>query len=74
MLHPFDPSVRRNEATRSMPAWTGLGLHFAGLLTSGWMVVSTLSHRAWVPGLVAGVIFVTALFVAVGYLFPDQRR
>jgi hypothetical protein len=57
-----------------MPAWTGLGLHFAGLLASGWMVVSTLSHRAWVPGLVAGVIFVTALYVAVGYLFPKHRR
>jgi hypothetical protein len=74
MLHPLILAVRRKETAGSMPPWAGVGLHFAGLVASGWMVVTTLSQKAWVPGLVGGVIFVTALFVTVGYLFPEDRR
>jgi hypothetical protein len=74
MLHPLILKIRRNDSAGSMPAWAGVGLVFGGLLASGWMMVATLSHRAWVPGLVGGVIFVTALFVTAAYLFPDNRR
>ena len=74
MLHPFALAVRRKDTAGSMPAWAGVGLHFCGLLAAGWMVVATLSLRAWVAGLVGGVIFVTALFAMFGYLFPDNRR
>jgi hypothetical protein len=73
MLHPF-MAIRRTDTAASMPSWAGVGLHLGGLLASGWLMVATLSHRAWVVGLVGGVIFVTALFVALGYLFPDNRR
>jgi hypothetical protein len=38
------------------------------------MVVATLSRGAWVVGLVSGSIFVVALFMATGYLFPEQHR
>jgi uncharacterized membrane protein YgdD (TMEM256/DUF423 family) len=73
MLHPF-LAIRRKDTAASMPPWAGVGLHLGGLLASGWLMVVTLSHRAWVAGLVGGVIFVTALFVALAYLFPDNRR
>jgi hypothetical protein len=74
MLHPLALGVRRKETASSMPAWTGVGLHLAALLASGWMVVASLGVGAWVVGLVGGVIFVTALFVTMGYLFPDDRH
>jgi len=74
MLHPLVLKVRHTETAGSMPAWTGFGLHVCSLLASGWMVVATLSLRAWVVGLVSGVIFVTALFMTTGYLFPKVRR
>jgi hypothetical protein len=74
MLHPLAPGIRRSDTAGSMPPWAGVGLHLAGLLTSGWMTVATLSRGALVPGLVGGLIFVIALFAVVGYLFPDNRR
>ena len=74
MLHPLALKVRRKETANSMPAWAGVGMHFAALLASGWMTVASLSVGAWVVGLVGGGIFVTALFVTMGYLFPDDRR
>jgi hypothetical protein len=74
MLHPLALKIRRSETAASMPPWAGVGLHLGGLLASGWLMVDTLSHRAWVVGLVGGLIFVTALLVTVAYLFPDDRR
>jgi hypothetical protein len=74
MLHPLALKVRREEAAGSGPEWAGVGLHLASLVAAGWMVVATLSRGAWVPGLVGGVIFVTALFMATGYMFPESRR
>ena len=74
MLHPFVLKIRRSDTAGSMPPWAGVGLHLGGLVASGWMMVATLSHRAWVVGIVGAVIFVTALFVTVAYLFPDKRR
>jgi hypothetical protein len=73
MLNPLALKIRRSETAASMPPWAGVGLHFGGLLASGWLTVDTLIHRAWVVGLVGGLIFVTALFVTVGYLFPENR-
>jgi hypothetical protein len=74
MLHPLIVAARRLENASSMPEWTGFGLHLAALVASGWMVVATLSRGAWVVGLVSGSIFVVALFMATGYLFPEQHR
>jgi hypothetical protein len=74
MLHPIVLKIRRSDTAGSMPPWAGVGLHLGGLVAAGWMMVATLSHRSWVGGLVGGVIFVTALFVTVAYLFPDKRR
>ena len=74
MLHPLVFAVRRIENASSMPEWTGVGLHLAALVASGWMLIATLSRGAWVVGLVAGSIFVVALFMATGYLFPENRR
>lgn len=73
MLHPLVFKVRRKETAASAPVWAGVGLHIGALLASGWMVVATLSRGAWVVGLVAGLIFVTALFVTFGFLFPEDR-
>ena len=74
MLHPLVPIIRRKETSGTMPEWVGVGMVFGGLLESGWMFVSTISRGAWVVGLTSGVIFVTALFVTIGYLFPEVRR
>jgi hypothetical protein len=74
MLHPLAPGIRRSDTAGSMPPWAGVGLHLAGLLASGWMTIDTLSRGALVAGLIGGLIFVTALFVLVGYLFPDHRH
>lgn len=73
MLHPLVLTIRRKE-TAGAPAWTGFSVHLAALVASGWMAVATLSHGAWVPGLVGATIFTVALFMATGYLFPDDRR
>lgn len=74
MLHPFVLKVRPKESAASLPVWTGVGLHIGGLVASGWLAVATLSNRAWVVGLIAGLIFVTALFMLTTYLFPEHRR
>jgi hypothetical protein len=74
MLHPIVLKAHRRETAASMPEWMGVGVFFCGLVASGILVVSTLSDRAWVVGFVAGIIFVTALFTMIGYLFPEHRR
>jgi hypothetical protein len=74
VLHPLALMVRRKETAASMPEWAGIGMVLGGLLASGWMVVATLSHGAWVVGLVGSTIFVPALFATVGHLFPEDRR
>lgn len=77
MLHPLALKIRRADtagSARGAPVWAGVGLHLAALVASGWMVVATLSVGAWLPALVGGTIFVPALFMATGFLFPEDRR
>jgi hypothetical protein len=66
--------ARHKDTAGSMPEWAGVGLHLAALAATGWMVVATLSVGAWVVGLVGSIIFVVALFMATGFLFPEDRR
>jgi hypothetical protein len=73
MFHPLAPVVRRAETASSMPEWVGVGMHLAALAASGWLLVATLSLGAWVVGLVSATIFVPALFMTTGYLFPKDR-
>jgi hypothetical protein len=74
MFHPLITFVRHQENASSMPEWVGFCLHAAALVASGWMVVATLSIGSWVGGLVGSAIFVPALFMTTGYLFPNNRR
>jgi hypothetical protein len=74
MLHPIVLKAHRKESAASMPEWMGVGMFFCGLVASGMLTVTTLSHGAWVVGFVAGIIFVTALFTMIGFLFPEHRR
>ena len=73
MLHPLAIPIRRKESANSMPVWSGVGLYFAGLVTSGWMAVATLSLHAWFVGIIASLIFVIALLAFITYLFPEER-
>lgn len=74
MLHPLVFAVRRVENASSMPEWLGFCLHVAAVVAAGWMTIATLSVGSWVGGLVGGAIFVPALFMTTGYLFPNNRR
>lgn len=74
MLHPFIVLGHRKENASSMPEWAGFCVHLGAVVVSGWMVVDTLSFGSWVGGLVGAAIFVPALFMTTGYLFPNNRR
>ncbi len=74
MMHPLVFAVRPRDNASSMPEWLGFCLHICSLLAAGWMTIATLSMGSWVGGVIGGAIFVPALFMTTGYLFPNERR
>lgn len=73
MFHPLS-KVHRKESDPTMPPWMGVAMLVCALIAAGWMTVATLSIRSWVVGIVGAELFLTALFLTIGYLFPEDRR